>query len=658
MLIKGRLQVRCSTPSTTIDNAEIEEPGPVETETQESTDLAYQFGYSSVNGNHAFNALRKSLQPDRSTPLPSAPSNKALLHDFFKVRYCQLASQLPPRSVVSELIDVYFTHADWYFMALDRYCVEDQLTSWVSISDSVCEHQNLHRLSRALCYAPALLLQVLAVALQFLPPGTESASSLHLTDSTRVEKLSQSYSRSALEIMTLLGRHEPTVTSVEHDLMRLTWLKNRSRGSESWQFLSLAVRQAQLLGLHLEPNIEQHPDESVESVLSRIWDAEHKKRVWARIFILDAFMSLILGRPRQIHPDDCTVDTPLDRDFPQNPSRTVAYPTAKNIGPSPMTFVRFLCALAYKVHELQSLGRAGKRDLSQIQALYDDINKIVDALPPQLRPVTPDTSWDTRYTHFPKVRLQMISTANSFIMNLHRPYVGVHESSRQAATEAALKVLDSQQRMFELVSEYQYGIYGFSFYTIDAGILLSSLSIDHPASSKQMLDRILLALQQAISRLEVLSPRSAIARTGQIILRQCYPKIAAPLYQTADDSDAWPTNHPLPLTPLTATLPSGPAAISHQQFPVFTPQGAFEDPFEMRGQTQYPLSEYFETSIYNYLDSINGFSWSNGTTGGDSLQGNTSAELDGMHLFSYNFDENPYLLFSGELPDQEDLFHG
>ena len=65
-----------------------------------------------------------------------------------------------------------------------------------------------------------------------------------------------------------------------------------------------------------------------------------------RIFILDASMSLILGRPVQIHLADWRVDTALARDFPQIPSKMVAFLTARNSGPSSMTFVRYLYAVA------------------------------------------------------------------------------------------------------------------------------------------------------------------------------------------------------------------------------------------------------------------------------------------------------------------------
>lgn len=48
------------------------------------------------------------------------------------------------------------------------------------------------------------------------------------------------------------------------------------------------LRKAQELGYHrLEDDCEQRPVNLVEDTLILFWDIEHKKRLWARLFILD-----------------------------------------------------------------------------------------------------------------------------------------------------------------------------------------------------------------------------------------------------------------------------------------------------------------------------------------------------------------------------------
>jgi hypothetical protein len=101
---------------------------------------------------------------------------------------------------------------------------------------------NIQGISRDLQYFPALLFQVLAVALQFLPPGTSSARILQIEDVSARDILSQRYSTIGMEVVAILGRHNTTLTAIQHDLMRALWLKNCSRGMESWYSLGTAIR--------------------------------------------------------------------------------------------------------------------------------------------------------------------------------------------------------------------------------------------------------------------------------------------------------------------------------------------------------------------------------------------------------------------------------
>ncbi|KAJ4533673.1 hypothetical protein HRR86_008392 [Exophiala dermatitidis] len=496
--------------------------------------LVEQFGYSAVDQSHAYSSLQRSLRLGPAVSLTDGPVPRSILQVYFKERYCQLASQLPPHAVIRELVDLYFSAVDWYTMALDRCYNEALLDSWTRISPDVLKRQSLQELSRELHHFPALLFQLLAVALHFLPLDAKAALALRIHDSASLDRLSEEYSKTGLEIMALLGRQQPTITSVEHDILRLNWLKNCSRGSEAWNSLNHGVRQAQLLGLHLEPEVKPpESDESVEKSLSRLWYAEYKRRVWARLFILDAFMSLILGRPRLINREDCTAVPPLNRDFPLHPSRTVFFPPSRTDNePSESTFLTYLYTLSTKIHDLLS-ARAGNKqikDYSKVGELHDSILSIQQDLPRALAPENPDISPElyARYPHFPKIRQQMISTANSFLMNLHRPYVDSHAASRSAAVESALKVLESQQALFNLMSEHQYKLYGYSFYTIDAGIFLASLAIQRLPECHTVFDRVKSALEKAIARLAALGTRISIARTGEMVLKQCLPRIQSP----------------------------------------------------------------------------------------------------------------------------------
>jgi hypothetical protein len=167
------------------------------------------------------------------------------------------------------------------------------------------------------------------------------------------------------------------------------------------------------------------------------------------------------------------------------------------------------------------------KDYYKVDVLHNQVLSLLDRLPPTMRPLNPDTSWDSRKSNFPKSRKHIASVASSFLMALHRPHVATHARSRQAAVRAALDTLQAQQHLFELMSEHHYKVYGFSFYTIDAGIFLSAVTICQPPENNDgdLLEQALYAIQQAVSRLSLLKKRSAVAISGEQLLRQCYEKL-------------------------------------------------------------------------------------------------------------------------------------
>jgi hypothetical protein len=247
----------------------------------------------------------------------------------------------------------------------------------------------------------------------------------------------------------------------------------------------------------------------------------------------NSHMALILGRPRTINASDCTIKTPIDCNFPTDPSKTVPTTTSEDEAPSSYSPHLFHYALGQKVHEMLSLG-ANKRHLKDydiVKALHDQVVSLLNAVPPGIRPENPDVSWDSKRPDLPKKRQHILGAATSFLMALHRPHVAAHSESRQAAVQAALDCLEAQQRLFELVSRHHYKIYTLSFYTIDAAVFLSSIIIVDPRVDQHLLEQINRALLQAIDRLELMKERSPMAKSGALILTTCFQKIQQSSYQ-------------------------------------------------------------------------------------------------------------------------------
>ena len=450
--------------------------------------------------------------------------DRSLLVRYLKEKFSATVSALPEQEVTDRLVDIFFNEANSHVGVLSRYFFHKAESAWRAHSDELAKTFKLEGLSRDVLYFPAVLFQVLAVALQYVTLDSEMTKVLALTTYAEIDELSQRMTELGMELMKLLGRHSPTVMSVQHDLMRAFWLKNCSCGTESWYILGDATRQAQDLGLHLQSDV---PDsDNVSETLEALWYAEWKKRLWVSLFNWDAHMALVLGRPRSINAADCTVDPPLDCIMPASPPTTV--PTNAVLSKKPSDYTRHLHHnfIAHKTHEMLSLGanRRYVKDYGVVKRLQDDILRGLEELPPTHRPNNTDTSWDTICPYLPRDREVILNSAYSFLVALHRPHAVVKEESRQAAVLYALATLEAQERLFNMLPTSHYRTFGIAFYTIDSGLFLSTTVLDRSLGD-DLMTKIHMALFQAIRRLNMIKARSPMADSGVRVLEACYEKI-------------------------------------------------------------------------------------------------------------------------------------
>lgn len=243
-------------------------------------------------------------------------------------------------------------------------------------------------------------------------------------------------------------------------------------------------------------------------------------------------MSILLGRPRLINAMDCDAEPPIDCDIPENLesmnlSTIKAHGSTNNGLPSSVCISLFMYSLSHIIHEIRTLGadKRGLKDYSIVQRLHSQILSLVEDLPPALRTPNPDVSWDLQFPILPRQREKIHTAAYSLLIALHRPHMAKHMQSRQRALQAALKVLESQQRYFEAISRMHYGYFGNAFYNIDAAIVLSTVVSVFPSKDIDMLRQIVLAIQQAIGRLCLIEPQNELAPSGIKILRSCYLRV-------------------------------------------------------------------------------------------------------------------------------------
>ncbi|KAL1631770.1 hypothetical protein SLS56_004291 [Neofusicoccum ribis] len=268
----------------------------------------------------------------------------------------------------------------------------------------------------------------------------------------------------------------------------------------------------------------------LEETLKQLWYDEHKRRIWVVLFIWNSFMAWVLGRPRAINLSDCDVRTPMDCNIPDDPSKKIPLATpalGDDDGPSFFSSTLVQYELSKKVHEMRELqlDKPYPRDYNAIWAFHKQILSIMDNAPPFARTDNPDTSFDKKFPLLPKKREQVTSVANGVIMVLHRPHMATHVESRKAAVQATLNTLDAQQRYFDLTDPHHYKLFGLTFYTIDAAIMLSAITLMYPPKDEDVKRRINGAMGQAISRLTVMSKSNPTASSGTQIVRTCYDKV-------------------------------------------------------------------------------------------------------------------------------------
>lgn len=167
-----------------------------------------------VNNDHE--AL-KSMSPHRKRQL-----NEAL-------------SQIPRLDICQALIQVYFDEANWYFTMLDRFYFDEAYRRWTLCWNGKGEAA----VDRNVIYFPALLFQVLAVALDYVPPTSACKSLLDRDFPQGRDSLASRWADAGETVMSNLGRRQPTLISVQADLVRCAWLKNAGHGAEGTFALSV-----------------------------------------------------------------------------------------------------------------------------------------------------------------------------------------------------------------------------------------------------------------------------------------------------------------------------------------------------------------------------------------------------------------------------------
>ncbi|KAI1617179.1 fungal-specific transcription factor domain-containing protein [Exophiala viscosa] len=338
-------------------------------------------------------SLTHVLDGDDDFQIVASAHNQPALSTSFSSKAQAIIAQLPSRPAIDSLVTFYFSDVNGYYFMVEEYYFRDLLERWSGDPSALAKHVNADELSWELRYFPAMLFQVLALAIQFLTSEAPALRGLSKNDLA----LCHNYSDTGIELLSSLGFQASATTVVQIHLLRSAWLKNMGRGVDAWHSTGNVIRSAQEIGLHQSKEVRQ---QGLENTLSRIWYHEYQKRIWMNLYIWDSLIAMILGRPRTINADDCDVEPPMDCNIPKDPSTTVPMPNkhADSEGsPNTASMKLFLYTLSQMFNQMKALSadKPFPKDYSTITLLHNQLKAMLDDVPATLKHQNPDTSWDS-----------------------------------------------------------------------------------------------------------------------------------------------------------------------------------------------------------------------------------------------------------------------
>jgi hypothetical protein len=502
--------------------------------------------FAKGDSNNSYGILRKIEDRDGQT-IPTVESLCQPDFNGLRERYKGLIKQLPAKDYVDRLVVTFFREVNWHYTPLDEDIFMDQLQEWNNLTFSTL-NQGPHALPADMRFFPAMLFQVVALALQFQPPAYDPLlDNLKYRTDMSLDDLSIDYSDSGLNILSLLGKKDITLVTIQAGFLRTYFLKNAGLVTESWHALGQTIRDAQEIGYHKEPADRSlsSPGKSLEAQ----WNTEFRRRMWSLLVIWDAHFAIMLGRPTNLdHSTMYNIPIPIDTPPCKNRKTSPPQPRSETDPPTSLTMLIANMKLLQSLWDILALEKDGTnpKDFTKVEEAHQRIFKSIENLPAVFRVDNPDMTWDdSPNCHwFIKARQILKSTGGFCLMALHKPYAFTNARHRSESIKAALMILEAQRDLFARVEAAHFKLYNLVISTFDAIVLAAAMYILHPNENRQYLDGALQHFGWAIERFDKMSSRNALAKSAlgvcqaihvrllKVLNRKKSPK-SAPASQTA-----------------------------------------------------------------------------------------------------------------------------
>ncbi|KAL3424136.1 fungal specific transcription factor domain-containing protein [Phlyctema vagabunda] len=485
-------------------------------------------GYAKENGNNALGIFKKIEDYGGDSNFSANSISATGNTNGLREKYKSLIRQLPSKPHIEKLIQCFFHDVNNTYYSIEETMFMDQWSQWSNLSFSTLNKGPME-LTPDLRFFPALLFQVLSLALQFQPPDYDpSLDSMKYAASMSFDDLASDYSESGCAIITLLGKRYTTLVTVQAGFLRTSYLKNCGMVPESWHSLSCTIRDAQEIGLHKDTT-DHRPQDPVQA-LENLWVIQVRRRIWLLLSIWDVHMAVVLGRPTTIDLRDGWATFPIDTPIIKNRREVAPLPRTSTDPPTPLTGLLWTAELVAPLRDILTLEKEGAypKDTSKIAKMHDQILLIGEQCPAFFRTQNPDTSWDNHpdcALWLPMSRPGFDNASAFTIMALHRPYIFTNSNSRTAALNASLDILRAQRLFFQKLDAKHYKLFTIVLNSFDAIVVIAATYILHPQDNREHIEDVLQHFDWSMERFETIAERNIMARAALGVLKVIYVRL-------------------------------------------------------------------------------------------------------------------------------------
>ncbi|KAM0347925.1 hypothetical protein ACHAPU_004424 [Fusarium lateritium] len=456
-------------------------------------------------------------------------------------KYKAIIRQLPARNYIQKLVEMYMRGFNWQYYPIDPDILYVQLEEWNSLPFSVLSDVGPRGLKPELRAFPAVIFQIIATALLLLPERPDSTfDPLKFAGGMSFEDLAVEYSESGQAILDLLGKRHLSLTTVQAQFLRASFHKFTAKVTDAWHTISVAIRDAQDLGMHRDSLDPKAKDSTVESILENQWLIQRRRRIYLLLATWDLNCAMILGRPGTVDWNQTLPTPPVDAPIPENRNKTPVAPRGEDDYPTPITRILWNLELCGPLRAIQNLEIGGSypMDPIKIDEIHQSILDLDKGIPPSFRMDNPDTRWDhLPETHWYSANRFYFASLHGFSkMALHRPFIFNRIESRVEAIHASLKTLEVQKMTFEGLPPDSWRNFMLFFASFDAIVLLASVYILFPREHKEFTAKTIEHFQWTIERFSAIQERNPLAKSAQGVLRAIVARFKRAMQKARNDS--------------------------------------------------------------------------------------------------------------------------